>query len=200
MNLRVLIFVLCALPGLDAQVNGTASLIPHAQVKKMLGARMAGSVSVWVVSLENASPDYVSVADSAVLRKIPQLQPFDSSVVSQLVADASQFSILERIFRVSGDASAIAGFLGTGKVVHMSNGLAVGLTAAEVVIPYFAGRIKGLEVPTGQRVQALSWQPVLLAPGASATVHVFTAPWGQSVAPVTFVLDTARLQTAKVAQ
>lgn len=175
----LIIALLAALSAMSArcQVTGTVTLIPHSSVKKMIGGRTANGVSIWVVNIGNSTPDTVMISEAAVMRVVPQLQPFDDAAMLQLLADGAQFGWLERTVRGLGDLGSIAGFLGTGQVLPMTKALAAALSGANFAIPAAITQLKGIEVGILQNYIKLNTWPMVLAAGGAGTAHIFSAPW-----------------------
>jgi len=133
---------------------------------------------IWTAFLENQGLEPVSVAPTAILRRIPQLQPYDHESVAKLILEGGRNSRWARAGRVGGDVITLAAFLAASKQVRWGDGLTTALTAALAFGPYIVQRLTGAAPPVAANFERLAWvSPLQLGSGESGSVHLFTAPW-----------------------
>jgi hypothetical protein len=164
------------LPGiLSAQVDVVVSPVPQIIAKRLLG-RASKATMIWTVNMTNTAPRAISITQSAILRRIPQLQPFDHETMALLVEEGARNSIWARLGRGAGDVGKVGAFLAASKQIKWGDGFLAGLTAGLVFIPYLVERLQEGAVPGGANFERLAWAGAMnLGPGESATAHVFTA-------------------------
>ena len=182
-----------------AQIQVSLSPVPQAVPARLLSPRVAKIAAKWTVALENDSDGPVSVSESAIIRRIPQLNPFDHQSMALLIAEAAKNSGWARAGRISLDLTSFASFVGTAKPgLNWGQPALFGLSAVPVVSSYVITRLKGVDPPVVANFEALAWTaPITLQPGESATASVFTAAPGNP-APVSFTIDTGNLKAAKM--
>ncbi len=154
----------------------------------------------WTVSAENQTDAPVTIAESAILRRIPQLQPFDHASMSILTTDAAQNGLWARAGRAGEDVTKLAAFLAAAKNIRIGDTALVGLTATLALSPYIIQRLRGAAVPVTANFERLAWlAPLALGPGESASMLIFTAVWA-SPQPIAFSLDTSHAPLRRALQ
>jgi hypothetical protein len=182
-----------------SQVVVSLSPLPAKATKRILGRRAATVAMAWVGSVENNSAETIMVTEAAIIRRIPQLGPYDRATLGLVLAEAvkrSPWQIAGRLFQDLSLALAFgqaSGLLRWGKV---SAAIIAGLNSNG---PYIVGRLDGADIPTQANFSALALDTVTLEPGRGAVIHVFTAPQDKPM-PISFVIDTAALARVKVAR
>lgn len=186
--------VLAVEPG---SIAVTLSPVPKAAATRILSARAARVAMPWVVTLRNDSSEAVSVAESAVLARISQLQPFDHESMSLLIAEAETNSIWQRTGRAGEDIVKLGAFLAASKNIRIGEPALIGITAGLAITPYIVQRLRGAARPVRHNWERLAWlQPVTLQPGETSVQRVFTAKW-DGPQPVAFSLDVGTARAVK---
>jgi hypothetical protein len=190
---------LLALP-LTAQIQVTLSPTSKVATERILSRGVAKSAMPWLVSLRNDTLEAVSIQESAILGRIPQLQPFDHEGMALLVEEAEVNSFWQRSGRVGEDTAKLAMFLAATKTIKVSDQWQAGIAGVIALSPYIVQRLRGAARPVRANFERLAWiTPINLQPGGSATARIFTAAW-PNPQPVSFVIDTVQIQPSKVVQ
>ena len=175
---------------LQAQILVTLVPVSTSVTKAIFNGRIAKRATLWTVTLENQSPQAVSVEEPAVLRRVPQIRPLDHVLAVPFIAEGLQDGVLSRLARLAGDGSSAASFLGTGRILSLTTGMKVALAGASFAFPYVASRIAGIEHPVTANYAAMAWTgSVMLTPNGSASTHILSERWTGPV-PISFVIDT----------
>lgn len=181
-------------------VSVTVSPIPHAAAERMLGKRVARVAMPWTVNLTDDSDGPVSIAEPAVLRRIPQLNPISRQAMSLLIDEGAANSAWARAGRFAGDVGKGTAFFLAAKDIGVGGPWYLGIASAQVLIPYAVSRFRGAERPVRANFEQLSWSaPIQLEPGGSASTIIYTAPW-TNPKPVSFSIDTARVPMRRAIQ
>ena len=201
--MRGLLALLLFFPGLTAaQEFVSIGLAPFQEedTKQMLGKRAAKLLTVWLVVAENRTQEPLMLAESAVLGRMMQYGPLDQVAAKQIMELAAKRSTLARIGRGVMDASLLASFFGSAKVIQMGEKALIGLTGFTANAPYIVDRVKGADIPIMSNFEELCWrEPLRLNPGESRIEHIFTGYRPQNHYN-SFVIETSTVQKIKVIQ
>ena len=150
--------------------------------------------------MQNGSTETVSVKESLVLGQAAHLQPFDYASMLLLVGDAQTYSALARAGRIGQQTVRLGPYVLSRLPKYVSaTWLEVG-TGFLFALPDILSHVRQVERPVAESFGRLAWKDsISLAPGGTATAHLFTAVWS-SPTEFDFVLDVNRLQSVKVAQ
>lgn len=188
--IRILVLTLPL--ALSAQVQVSATPMPRAASQRLLGKRVAKIVMLWTVGVENVGTEPVSVAPSAVLRRVVNLQPYDHATVALLIEEGSRNSGWARAGRSVEDGAKVGAFLAASKQIRWGPDALTGWTAFLVFAPYVLQRFHGAAVPAGANFERLTWiTPLQLGPGESGNTHIFTAFWSEPTT-IEFVIETGK--------
>lgn len=197
-----MIRLLLALPlALSAQIQVAVTPMPRAASERLLGKRVANTVMLWAVTAENVGAEPVSIAPSAILRRVAQLRPYDHETVALLIEEGSRNSGWARAGRGVEDGAKVGAFLAASKQIRWGPDVLTGWTAFLVFAPYVIQRFQGAAVPAGANFERLAWvTPLQLGPWESGSSHIFTQAWSAESQPIEFVIDTGRAQLKRSIQ
>lgn len=199
--MRTVALFLAFVPLLPAQVTANLTIVRRDGVRRLFDRRVAKVASVWVVALENQGNDTVGVSESAILRKVPHLQPIDAPTMLLWIEDGARNSGWSIAGRLAQDGVQISTLLSASGQIKVSQPILAGLTAATAFGPYLIARFQGKAPPLAQNFRRLAWSDIVkLGPGQSATTHIFTATWPDDSKAVSVTIDTSRLPPVKLAQ
>jgi hypothetical protein len=152
-----------------------------------------------VVAMQNDGTEPVAVSESAVIRQIPQLQPFDSPAVLLQIQEAQTNDPWARAGRIGQDALVLAAYAAGRAWLRGSWPEALATTLA--VGPYIVGRISGQQRPVLQNFLVLAWTgPVELTPGESVTKHIFCQRWPDASVDLKFTIPATAARSMRLVQ
>ncbi len=138
----VLIFVFAT--GGMAQINLTVTMVSDEIATAMLGKKIAKTVQLYLVTIENTSAEPVLLPQSAVVKRLQTtMMPVDSRIVRMMASQVDQSSWQKRVGRVISDLARLASFLAAGGMIAIG---ATGLQVATGVValsPYIVQRVQG---------------------------------------------------------
>ena len=185
---------------LSAQVNIACSPMTADATKRLLSSRLAKIVTPWVCSVDNETDSAISVTESAVIRLMAPLNPYDRKSMSLLVDEGAKNSGWARAGRATGDVLTLALFLSTSKDIRWGDSAPRIIAGVLAMGPYIVGRIKGADQPVRQNFESIAWSEALaLQPGESGTGRVFTQYWDKP-AGISFAVDVSKKRAVKSLQ
>ena len=184
---------------LCAQIGVSVSVISHRATEQILNRRAARILSILVVAMQNDGTEPIAVSESAVIRQIPQLQPFDSPAVLLQIQEAQTNDPWARASRLGQDALILAAYA-AGRA-WLRGSWPEALATALAVGPYIVGRISGQQRPVLQNFLTLAWgEPVKLEPGDSATKHIFCQRWSDASVDLKFTIPVTAARSMRLVQ
>ena len=182
-------------PTIDVGVSDTvdvtcvdaSSLIPLT-----LGKKVSKIAKMYVCYITNNSTEAVQMSEGAILRRVPQLLPYDGATFSLALRRVVSTSIAERIVRLLADPTNLFLVLGAGRVISVSAQVLTGFAVYNAEVPYVQQRIQGVELPVQTNYQALAIAgSVQIAPGDTVVTHIFGQPQTGGVSWAQFRLSVA---------
>lgn len=182
------------------KLNVNLSIIPSGDAARMTNKSFAADVSIWTVALANlTATDTAAVGESAVIDRVPELQPHGLVAAIALAGDAQTNSLVQWLTKIGEDA--LLALLYAANHNGLKGSWPAIAADAEVLGPYFLGRLKSHERPIIQNFNLLAWAaPAKLGPGETATRYLFTRRWSDDSPPRHFVIETGSLVPVKLLQ
>lgn len=197
--MRALVLLAIAAPLVGQEITATLSIVKSVDTRAQIGKRLAKRVSEWTVSLE--APEATQVSESAVLRRIPQLNPLDHTSVLQIALGTERRSLPRQAANATEDLAKLGSYLMASRSIAVPAIALTALTGYVALAPDLIARIRGQATPVADNLAALVWAaPATLGPGQAVTAHVFTAPWPDNSPSFTITIPIAPLPAVKVAQ
>lgn len=159
---------------IDIACNSVSALTPL-----ILGKQVSKIASMYLCFVTNNSAESVVLGEGALLRRVPQLLPYDNATFSLALTRVVTTSVAERIIRILADPTQLFLLFGAAKIIAMPIQVLTGLAAYNAEVPYIQQRIHGAELPIMQNYQSLVINGSLhVAAGDTVTTHVFGVPQG----------------------
>ncbi len=183
---------------LSAQtVNISCSPMTADATKRLLSSRVSKIVTPWTVTVDNETDSAISITESAVLRLMAPLNPYDRKSMSLLVDEGAKNSGWARTGRATGDVLTLALFLSMSKDIRWGESAPRVIAGVLAMGPYIVGRIKGAEPPVRQNFESIAWSEALaLQPGESGGGRIFTQYWEKPTA-ISFAVDVSKKRAVK---
>lgn len=181
-------------------VNASLSIVDHRTCSQWIG-KAANTTSCWTVVLENDSTEQVSVGESAVLKRIKQLNPRSAAAQGIVVDQGAATSKWTLAQNGTIDLAAAASYIMASKTITVPAAALTAATGVVALAPKVLDRLKGYSPPVRANFDTLAWRaPVMLGPGQSNTLYVFTSRWPDNSQAVEVSIPVGPMPLVKMAQ
>src|SRR5579864_32291 len=147
-------------------------------VPRLLNKRLSGVAMMWYVHAQNSSTETVNIYPSLVIGQAAHLEPYDYPSMLLLIGDAQTYSALARAGRIGQQGVKLGPYVLARLSKYVKPTWIEAGTGFLYALPDVLSHLQQVQRPVAQSFDALAWKdPIQLGPGATATAHLFTAPW-----------------------
>jgi len=169
-------------------------------VPRLLNKRISGVAMMWLVSAQNSSTETINIYPSLVIGQAAHLEPFDYPSMLLLIGDAQTYSALARAGRIGQQGVKLGPYVLARLSKYLKPTWIEAGTGFLYALPDVLAHLQQVERPVAQSFDALAWKdPIQLGPGATATTHLFTAPWS-GAKEYDFVVNVAAMPQERSAR